>query len=348
VGKVGPVLAALVELGVTLPVFAAPMAGGPTTPELVVAAARAGSVGFLAGGYKTVDGLAEQVRAVRAQTGTFGVNLFAAGPVPVDPVAYANYRDRVRPEAERLGATVPEEPIEDDDHWRDKVDLLVTDPVPLVSFTFGLPSQSAVQALRAAGSFLVQTVTSADEAALAVDAGMDALVVQCYDAGGHSGTLTPSRLPTPRSLAELVADIRARVALPVIATGGLDSSSRVAEALAAGADAAAVGTALLLAPEAGTSVPYRAALAGPDRGPTVLTRAFSGRPARAIRNRFLDSHDEHAPEGYPAVHHLTSPMRRAAVAAGDPEHLNLWAGAQYRSTVERPARSILEGLAGDV
>ena len=347
-GNVGRVLAALAELGVTLPVFAAPMAGGPTTPELVMAASRAGSFGFLAGGYKTVDDLAEQVRAVRTRTGAFGVNLFAARPEPVDPVAYANYRDRVRPEAERLGATVPEKPIEDDDHWRDKVDLLVADPVPVVSFTFGLPPRPAIEALRTAGSFVVQTVTSADEAARAADAGVDALVVQGHDAGGHSGTMTPSRLPTARSLAELVADVRARVALPLIAAGGLDSSSRVAEALRAGADAAAVGTALLLAPEAGTSAPYRAALAGPDRGPTVLTRAFSGRPARAIRNTFLNAHHQHAPGGYPAIHHLTSPMRRAAAAADDPEHLNLWAGVRYRSTVQRPAGSILESLARDL
>ncbi|HXW79256.1 MAG TPA: nitronate monooxygenase, partial [Acidimicrobiales bacterium] len=122
----------------------------------------------------------------------------------------------------------------------------------------------------------------------------------------------------------------------------------VAEALRAGADAAAVGTALLLAPEAGTSAPYRAALAGPDRGPTVLTRAFSGRPARAIRNTFLNAHHQHAPGGYPAIHHLTSPMRRAAAAADDPEHLNLWAGVRYRSTVQRPAGSILESLARDL
>lgn len=337
-------LGVLGGLGVTLPVFAAPMAGGPTTAELVVAAARAGSFGFLAGDYKTAEGLAEHVRAVRAQTDRFGVNLFAPNPVAVDPTAYASYRDRLRPEAERLGVAVPEEPVEDDDHWQDKIDLLVANPVPVVSFTFGIPVRATIEVLRAAGSFLVQTVTSAEEAARAAGAGFDALVVQGSAAGGHSGTLTPSSPPVERSLEELVGEVRRRVALPVIAAGGLDSRHRVREVLGAGAGAAAVGTALLLASEAGTSKPYRAALAGPDRGPTVLTRAFTGRPARAMRNQFVDAHHDHAPEGYPALHHLTSPMRRAAAAAEDIEGINLWAGEHYRSTRPGPAARILEDL----
>jgi len=145
-----------------------------------------------------------------------------------------------------------------------------------------------------------------------------------------------------------VTDVRARTTLPLIAAGGLDGAGRVAEVLGAGADAVVVGTALLLAPEAGTSAPYRAALAGGDRGPTVVTRAFSGRPARAVRNAFLDTHHEHAPSGYPAVHHLTAPMRRAAAAAGDPEHVNLWAGRGYRSVLGLPAGVLLEALAGGV
>ena len=302
-------------------------------------------MGFLAGGYKSAGALAEQVRAVRARTGVFGVNLFAPNPVPVDPVDYARYRDRVRVEADRFGVTVPEGPVEDDDGWQDKIDLLAADPVPVVSFTFGIPGRPALDALRAAGSIVIQTVTSADEAVRAGDCGFAALAVQGCEAGGHSGTFDPSTLPPERPLSELVAEIRARVDLPIIAAGGLDSPARVAETLSAGAAAAVVGTALLLSPEAGTSAPYRAALAGPDRGPTLLTRAFSGRPARAMRNSFLDAHHEHAPAGYPAVHHLTSPLRRAAAAAGDPEHINLWAGTRYRSTRERPAGQILEDLA---
>ncbi|HWO62645.1 MAG TPA: nitronate monooxygenase, partial [Umezawaea sp.] len=313
------------ELGVRLPVLAAPMAGGPTTPELVVAAARAGSIGFLAGGYKTPALLAEQIAAVRTTTGTFGVNLFAPNPVPVDATAYRRFRDAVRGDAERFGVAVPAEPVEDDDHWRDKVDVLLEHPVPVVSFTFGLPDARAVSALHRAGSLLVQTVTSADEALRAVDAGVDALVVQGSAAGGHSGTLTPDRIPPATPLRDLLAEVNHAAGLPKIAAGGIVDPAEVTAMITCCATAVLVGTALLLAPEAGTSTAHRGALLGEDRGGTIVTRAFTGRPARALPNGFTAAHHGHAPAGYPALHHLTSPIRRAAAAEGDPEHVNLWA-----------------------
>jgi nitronate monooxygenase len=331
-----------------LPVIAAPMAGGPSTPELVAAAAAAGAMGFLAGGYLGTDRLGDQIAAVRAAAQTFGVNLFAPNPLPVDPAAYARYREELRPAAERLGVDLPAEPVEDDDRWREKLDLLLTDPVPVVSFTFGIPEPAILAALRAAGTLVIQTVTNVDEGRLAAAAGVDALAVQAAGAGGHSGTLTPGAgpaAPPPPDLPGLVAAVRAATDLPVVAAGGLSDPAAVAAALGAGAAAAAVGTALLLAPEAGTNAAHRAGLLGPDRGPTVVTRAFSGRPARAAPNAFLAAHDGHAPLGYPAVHHLTGPLRRAAAAAGDPEGVNLWAGTGYRSVVERPAADTLRELA---
>lgn len=332
-------------LGVRLPVLAAPMAGGPSTPEFVVAAARAGSLGFLAGGYKAPALLGEQLAAVRSETGTFGVNLFAPNPVPVDAAAYRRYRDAVRGDAERFGVAVPAKPVEDDDHWRDKVDVLLEHPVPIVSFTFGLPDAGAVAALHRAGSVLVQTVTSADEALRAVDAGVDALVVQASAAGCHSGTLTPQRIPPATPLRELLAEINHAAGLPKIAAGGVVDPEDVAAMIACCARAVLVGTALLLAPEAGTSTAHRRALLGADRGDTVVTRAFTGRPARALPNRFTAAHHDHAPSGYPALHHLTSPVRRAAAAADDPEHVNLWAGTGYRHVRERPVADTLTTLA---
>lgn len=337
-------MTALTDLGATIPLLAAPMAGGPTTPELVIAAANAGGLGLLAAGYKTAEAVADQIAQVRQATSTFGVNLFAPNPVPVDPDAYAVYRERIRADAERFGADLPAEPREDDDAWDDKLDLLVRDPVPLVSFTFGVPAAEDVRRLRAAGTITAQTVTSAAEARAAEAAGVDVLVVQGLAAGGHSGTLTPERLPDDRPLAGLVGEIAASTAKPLVAAGGIMTSADVATVLGAGAAAVAVGTALLLAPEAGTSPAHRAALLGPDRGATLMTRAFSGRPARAIPNRFLAEHHAVAPAGYPAIHHLTAPMRRAAGAAGDPERVNLWAGAGYRRVRERSAGETLADL----
>jgi nitronate monooxygenase len=138
--------------------------------------------------------------------------------------------------------------------------------------------------------------------------------------------------------------VRDAVPLPLIAAGGIASASDVAAAVRAGADAVAVGTLLLRCDEAGTSSTHRAALSGTR--PTVLTHAFTGRPARALRNEFIDRYGTLAPYGYPAVHHLTAPIRRAAAAAGDPERVHLWAGTGYPHATEEPAATILGRLAG--
>lgn len=336
----------LTALGVSTPILAAPMAGGPSTPALVTAAARANGLGFLAGGYKTAAALAEQIAKVRSDGVTFGVNLFAPNPVPVDREAFRRYARAIAPEARTYDIDVLSAGIvEDDDHWSDKVDLLLSDPVPVVGFTFGVPEAAVIAALRAAGTLIIQTVTSPAEARLAAEAGADMLAVQASAAGGHSGTLTPQHIPAAIPLADLLGQVRQAVSLPLVAAGGLATPDAVSRALRAGAAAVMVGTVLLRADEAGTSRPYKAALADPARRQTLVTRAFTGRPARALRNGFTDRYTDLAPAGYPALHHLTSPMRKAAAAADDPERINLWAGTGYRHATAEPAAQILRRLA---
>jgi len=334
------------SLQITTPVLAAPMSGGPTTPAMVIAAATAGGLGFVPAGYKSPEQFGADLREVRAATPAFGANLFAPNPVPVDPEAFRNYAKAIQPVADRyqldLGAV---EPFEDDDRWQDKVDLLLAEPVPVVSFTFGLPDRSVIDALRRAGSITMQTVTSDDEAVLAEEAGVDALGVQSADAGGHWGTLTPHRPPGRLPLPDLVAAVRRRTRLPLIAAGGLATSADIAEVLRSGADAVMVGTVLLRADESGASQTHQAALADGARGRPVQTRAFTGRPARGLPNEFIARYDAVAPLGYPAVHHLTSPLRKAAAAAGDPEPVNLWAGTGYAEATAEPAATILRRLA---
>jgi nitronate monooxygenase len=279
----------------------------------------------------------------------FGVNLFAPNPLPVDRPAFRRYAAAIQPEADRYGLDLSAvEPLEDDDWWEQKLALLIADPVPLVSFTFAIPEAHAIEALRQAGSIVLQTVTSPTEARAAEEAGVDGLAVQSAAAGGHWGTMTPATPPPETPLLDLIGQIRARTALPLIAAGGLATAEDVAGALHAGATAAMVGTALMLADESGTSAVHRAALSDPARRETVMTRAFTGRPARGLRNDFIDRHDAEAPLGYPAIHHLTSPLRRAATAAGDPEPVHLWAGTGYRHAATRSAAAILAGLAAEL
>ncbi len=339
----------LAHLGLSNPVLAAPMAGGPTTPALVTAAARAGSLGFLAGGYLEAPALGDRIDAVRASTEVFGVNLFAPNPTPVDPEAFRRYAALIQPAAQPYGIDLSAaKPVEDDDFWADKLDLLRTHPVPVVSFTFGIPDEGTIAALRRAGTVTVQTVTSPAEARLAQDAGVDLLVVQAFGAGGHSGTLTPERLPARVPLTDLVRTVRDVTTQPVVAAGGITTAAEVAAVIHGGAEAVMVGTLLLLADESGTSAVHRAAIADPSRGDTVLSRAFTGRPAGALSNGFIASYESAAPTGYPALHHLTRGLRKAAAAAGDPELVNLWAGSGYRHATAEPAQEILTRLAAGI
>lgn len=326
-------------------IVAAPMAGGPTTVELAVAVARAGGFPFVAGGYLTADDLSVVVERVRSEAHHFGVNLFVPDrSATVDPAAISTYAAALEVEAARYGLTLSPEPVIDDDQWDAKLSMLIERPVPVVSLTFALPERRDIAALQAAGTSVLASVTTPDEALLARAAGVDGLVVQGPRAGGHSATFDPARRITDVDTAKLVRQIRRAAELPLIAAGGVDGPGAVARLLAAGAEAVAVGTLLLLADEAGTSPTHRAALTDQGLDQTVLTRAFTGRPARALRTGFIDRHDHEAPIGYPAVHHLTRTLRQAAGRAGDVDALHLWAGTGWRNSPTGPVADIVAWL----
>ena len=209
----------------------------------------------------------------------------------------------------------------------------------MVSFTFGCPDADVVASLRGEGIAVWCTITSPVEARLAAGAGVDALIVQGAEAGGHQGSFTDTD-DAPIGIATLLQLVSSVTDLPLVAAGGIATGRGVAAALAAGASAAQIGSALMLAPEAGTSNAQREAF-GKD-APTALTRAFTGRRARGIVNRFLREHDAAAPKAYPQVHYLTAPLRAAARAAGDSGGVNLWAGQAYRLARAAPAAELVE------
>lgn len=336
-------------LGSSLPLVAAPMAGGPSNPRLAAAVTQAGGFPFLAGGYKTPELLANEIAAVRASGAAFGVNLFAPNVTAIDEAVYRRYAEQLQSEAERYGIDLPSPQIvEDDDRWRDKIDLLLTDPVPVVSVTFGLPAARDVGALRRAGTRVLATVTTVDEARAAAEVGVDGLIAQGSNAGGHSGTHDARRQITAMATAELTRAAVATTRLPIVAAGGVDGPAAVCELLAAGATAVAVGTLLVRTDESGASETYKNALGDPRFTETIVTRAFTGRPARSLRNAFADRYDATAPIGYPAIHHLTRTLRLAAATAGDPQNLHLWAGTGYRNATTGPAASVVTDLAANL
>jgi nitronate monooxygenase len=325
----------LPESGIVL----APLAGGPTTPELAAAVTDAGGLGFLAAGYLTPEVFADQVRQARALTpGVLGANLFCVHEEVVHEEAIAAYAAELAPEATRLGVELGE-PRFDDDDYAAKLAVVLEASVEVVSFTFGCPSMDDIARLQTAGAEVWVTVTSAAEAIDAAACGADVLVAQGAEAGGHRGAWRDDGTDLP--LLELLADVRDACDTPLVATGGIGDTAGVLAALDAGAAAVQAGTAFLLCPEAGTSEPHRAMLARP--GVTAITRAFTGRRARGIVNEFMREHP-HAPSAYPHVHHLTAPLRAAARAAGDAERINLWAGVRFATARAVPAADVVASL----
>jgi nitronate monooxygenase len=327
-----------------VPVVLAPLAGGPSTPELTAAVSAAGGLGFLAGGYLSAVELGRRIARTRELTSDpIGVNLFVPGPDPTEPARYTDFAARFREWAQAEGVPTGETRGSDDD-WEAKLEILRTQPPAVVSFTFGCPAADVLAGLRSAGTEVWVSVTTPQEAAHAERAGAQALVVQGAEAGGHRASFHDRPGDPVYALLPLLSLVRAVVALPLIASGGIATPEAVAAVRAAGAVAAQVGTAFLLAPEAGTSPAHRDAVRGDT--PTVLTRAFTGRLARGIRNRFIDEHGAAAPAAYPELHYLTAPMRRMARERGDAGLINLWAGEAHTLARACPAAEIVSWLAG--
>lgn len=326
------------------------MAGGASCPQLVAAVSETGGLGFLAAGYKTADGMYQEVKQVRGLTARpFGVNLFMPQPGTADPAAVGVYRDQLAGESGWYETPLGDAALGRDDGYDAKLAILLDDPVPVVSFTFGCPERSVLESFTKAGTFTIVTVTTPEEAQSAQWAGADAVCVQGIEAGGHQGTHRddPATDGAGLGLLALLQLVRETVQLPVIAAGGLMRGSQIAAVLAAGASAAQLGTAFLVCPESAAHVLHKRALTDPLFARTELTRAFSGRPARGLVNRFMREHGPYAPAAYPEVHHMTSPLRKAAAKAGDAQGMALWAGQGHRLVREMPAAQLVGVLAAE-
>jgi nitronate monooxygenase len=335
------------RLGIALPIFQAPMAGGPSTPALAAAVSNAGGLGSLAGGYLAPPAIEAEVRATRDLTSApFAMNLFTfeEPPVPTDAAidaanrALDPYRDELRiPHGTR--------PARFSERLEEQAAVVLAVRPALFSFTFGIPPRALLDDFRAAGIVTMGTATNVAEARALRDARVDAICAQGAEAGGHRGTFLGSREEGMLGLIALIPLIRAAVDLPIVAAGGIMNGKGIAAALLLGADAVQLGTAFLLSPEAGTSVPYRHALRERDRS-TAITRSFSGRDARGIDNRFM--HEVTSLLQYPYQNAITRDIRAAAAKEGQPELLSLWAGEGFPLAVELPAGELVARLAREL
>lgn len=324
------------------------MAGGASTTHLVATVGDAGGLGFLAAGYKTPQAMAAEIRAVRDRSDApFGVNIFTPPP-PLTRrtagedrrVAVAAYANAIRSDVESIGAALGQ-PREDDDSWSEKIDVVIAERCPVVSFSFGIPPRWVIDALHGVGSVVIVTVTDTFEADASAEVGADVLCVQGPGAGGHRSTHDPLRSPSDRGLVDLIAEL-ASAGLPLVAAGGIGTEAQVRALRNAGAAAVQLGTLFLPTSESGANEHHKAALTAPWARTTRVTRAFSGRPARGIENDFIRKFDRSAPAAYPELHHLTSPMRARAAIDGDVDRLALWAGTAHRHAHPRPAAELVE------
>nr|WP_157134654.1 nitronate monooxygenase [Sphingomonas sp. PAMC 26605] len=338
------------QLGLTVPLIQAPMAG-VATPELAAAVSNAGALGSIGVGVLNAQDAGAMVSQTRARTDrAFNVNVFVHAGAAPDPVRDAAWLDWLAPVFAELGAEPPETLRSPFTSFADDPAMLtmLLDLVPpVVSFHFGLPTADAIAALRARGIVVMATATSVEEARAIEAAGVDVVVAQGIEAGGHRGVFDPVALDDALGTVALVRLLAKKTNLPIVAAGGIMDGAGIAAALDLGAVAAQLGTAFIACPESTADDAYRTALAGPAAYHTTLTSVISGRPARALSNRFTalaaSLGDRRAPD-YPIAYDAGRSLHAAARAKGEHGFGAHWAGQGAPLARSMPARELVHAL----
>lgn len=341
----------LKRLGIEHPIILAPMGGGPSTPALVAAVSNAGGLGSLGAAYLTPDQIADTVIRIRALTDKpFNVNLFAGAYQTgqrVDPRPMLDVLTEIHA---ALGVPPPVLPVLPPDPFPAQLEAVLAARPAVFSFTFGIPKADALTRLRASGAALLGTATNVEEARLLAAAGVDGIVAQGAEAGAHRGTFAGSFEASMVPTLDLVRAIHGAVPVPVIASGGLMDGGDIAKALGLGAVAAAPGTAFLTCPESGAPEAHKRAILDARADTTVITRAFSGRPARGLVNAFITrlTGREAAILPYPLQNALTRAMRTAAAQRGEAGFMSLWAGRGVARARVLPASDLVRRLVEEI
>ena len=335
-------------LGIEVPIIQAPMVLSDT-PALAAAVSNAGGLGSLGCASMSRDGLAAMAEELRGLTDRpFNLNFFARGTAEPDPEIVARTRARLAPFYEELGLGAPPDAgAASPAPFDGEILALLLDIKPaVVSFLFGLPDGDAVGPLKEAGCRVLSSATTVAEARALEAAGVDAIIAQGWEAGGHRGTFEVSFEDFGVGTMALVPQIVDAVGVPVIAAGGIADGRGITAAFALGAAGVQMGTAFLRCPEAATSEADRAALAGARDDDTRLTRAFSGRPARARNTRFIDAMAEHREPlpAFPLMYALSDPLLEAGAAAGTPDFQFLINGQAAALGRELPAAELVRAL----
>lgn len=336
------------KLGLRFPIVQAPMAGGPDTPELVAAVGEAGGLGSLGCAYLNAEQIDAAVAKIRALSKRpFAINLFIRADVPGDPAAALRVTPILAGFRRELGLPHTPAPPNASPSFDAQFAAVLHARPRVFSFTFGAPTRAQVAELHAADIVVIGTATALDEAETLSALGVDAICAQGSEAGGHRGTFLGRFEDSLVGTMTLTRQIAARVRTPVIAAGGIMDGAGIRAALSLGASAVQLGTAFMLCPEAGTNAPHRAALRSVAARTTVVTRAFSGRAARGIRNRFSDAFEAVEAAPFPQQQGLTAELRAAAMKQERTDLMQLWAGQGAPLAREMPAAELVRTLADE-
>ena len=338
-------------LQIDTPIIQAPMAGGPTTPELVASVSNCGGLGSLGAGYLQPEALRVAIQEIRAlTTKNFNVNLFVPGDYSVSDAGMQQSCDAINTCSQELNACV--QPVDGpySVNFDEQVSVLLELACPVVSFIFGVPPQEVISVLKKNGSVIMATATTREEALFLQKRGVDVIVAQGSEAGGHRGSFLKKEEECLVALDDLMQQCAAVVRLPIVAAGGIMNGTDIARVLALGASAAQMGSLFLCTPESGVTDAYRDILLQQQADNTVLTRAFSGRLARGIDNHFTrcmrGKTDSIA--DYPVQNKLTSSLRKKAKELGNTDYMSLWAGQKAYAARALPVCKLMQVLATEL
>lgn len=324
------------------PLIQAPMAGGATTPELIAAVSNAGGLGSLGAGYMSGTQIKEAIIQIRALTDKpFAVNLFIPNPHHADQTMQQAMCDQLNHVGKSLNIDITPQPGPYQPDFDEQFAAVLQTRPPIFSFTFGMLETSYIKKLKKLGIIVIGTATSLIEAQALENAGIDIIVTQGIEAGGHRGTFIGPEEATQYPLRDLIPEIVAHTNLPVIAAGGIGDRETIKAALSLGAHGVQIGTAFLTTPEAGIHKAYKEHLLTSTEDETCLTRAFSGKLARGIRNTYIkEMQGPYLP--YPIQNALTKPLRQAAAKQNNSEYMSLWCGQNGHLCQATPAAELVK------
>lgn len=333
------------KLNIQYPIIQAPMAGGPTIPELIAAVSNAGGLGSLGAGYLTPEQIRDAIKEIRKRTDRpFGVNLFVPEQTEVSEDIIEEMNNYLNETRNELGISLHSSTPYLKESFNEQVQVLLEENVPVFSFTFGIPSQNVIQEMKQRGIVVIGTATTVEEGIRLEAAGVDAIVAQGSEAGGHRGAFLGNANDALIGTMALLPQLVDHVAIPVIAAGGIMDGRGLVASLALGASAVQMGTAFLVSFESGAHAAYKEKILTSSEDSTEITYAYSGKAARGIRNDFINKMRLYPGTipAYPIQNTLTRDIRQAAAKANNPEYMSLWAGQGVRLAKELTASDIVK------